>query len=120
MMIDTLKLARSLQRHGFTQQQAEGLAEGLRDTVAEGLATKADIDALRVATKADIAEVKADIDALRVETTSAIDALRVGTKADLAAVKADMKDLENTLIKWIVGVAFAAVALALTIAKLLP
>jgi hypothetical protein len=32
MTIDTLKLARGLQKHGFSLEQAEGLAEELRDT----------------------------------------------------------------------------------------
>jgi len=31
--------------------------------------------------------------------------------------RADLKDVENTIIKWMIGVAIAAVVVALTIAK---
>ena len=55
MTIDTLKLARGLQQHGLTQEQAEGLAGELRTTVTDDLARKSDIVLLRWMIGANIA-----------------------------------------------------------------
>lgn len=47
MTIDTLKLACNLAKRGFTQDQAEGLAEELKASVEEGVATKTDLAELK-------------------------------------------------------------------------
>jgi hypothetical protein len=56
---DTLQLAKTLQEKGFTQQQAEGMSDALKDTfVATDLATKGDITRL----EGDIAKLEVKID----------------------------------------------------------
>jgi hypothetical protein len=45
---DTHKLIGKLQQRGFSAQQAEGITEALRDLEATGLATKADLQDLKV------------------------------------------------------------------------
>ncbi|KAF0112771.1 MAG: hypothetical protein FD149_2356 [Rhodospirillaceae bacterium] len=70
---DTLKLARRLEAAGFEHKQAADMAEAM--AVAE-LATKADIERLASATKADLA-------AARAETKADIERLEASTKADL-------------------------------------
>ncbi|MBF0458678.1 MAG: hypothetical protein HQK99_12385 [Nitrospirae bacterium] len=64
MLFDTLKAFEALKSSGFTEEQAKGLSEALKVTQVaniEGLATKADVAALktdienlRVATKAEL------------------------------------------------------------------
>ena len=116
---DTHRFVKRLTDSGFTEKQAETLAEEhvalLNDNLATKadtaavqadiealrLATKADIEALRLATKADTAAVQADIEALR-----------LATKADLAAIKAD-------LLKWMFGAMIAQGGLIVALVKLL-
>ena len=57
---DTLGAAKTLREAGFDQSQAEGVAGVVRDGRA-GLATKADIAAVRADLRADIAALRADI-----------------------------------------------------------
>jgi hypothetical protein len=66
---DTLKFARALREKAkLSPEQAEGFADAIAEAVQSDLATttdiagvKTDIQALRAATRADIAEAKADI-----------------------------------------------------------
>ena len=61
---DTLRAAKRLKGLGFNEDQAEGVADILResrDVDLSHLATKADLDALRLASKADLAEVRREI-----------------------------------------------------------
>jgi hypothetical protein len=44
-MIDTLKLSKRLQEAAMPKEQAEALAEGLRDAINEELVTKQDLQA---------------------------------------------------------------------------
>ena len=94
IQFDTHKFVKHLTENGFTEQQAEVLAEEQVNLLNTNLATKADIESLRLATKADIADVKADIE----------------------KVKAD-------LLKWMFGMMLAGigivVSLVVTLIKLL-
>jgi hypothetical protein len=68
---DTLKLAERLEAGGFTAEQSRIFASALAEAASTAdlatkgdlanLATKADINELKIATKADISELKADL-----------------------------------------------------------
>ena len=45
---DTHKLIGKLKQRGFSEQQAQGIADALRDLDASGLAIKADLQLLKV------------------------------------------------------------------------
>ena len=62
LSIDTLSVSQTLRKRGFTEEQAIGVVEALRE-----------IDASELATKADIREVEAKIEKveLRIETSAA-------------------------------------------------
>ena len=138
---DTHRFVKRLTESGFTEKQAETLAEehvallnanlatkadiakieagieALRQetkTDIEGLrqATGADIEGLRLETKADIAKIEAGIEALRQETKAGIEGLRQETKADIAKAKAD-------LLKWMFGALIAQGGLIVALVKLL-
>ena len=105
---DTHRFVKRLTESGFTEKQAETLAEEQIALLNSNLATKADIadvkagmEALRQETKADIARVEAGIEALRQETKAAIE-----------AVKAD-------LLKWLFGALIAQGGLIVALVKLL-
>jgi len=62
---DTYRFVKHLIAAGFTKLQAETLADAQANLINNDLATKADIEKLRMATQADIkvaiAELKADL-----------------------------------------------------------
>ena len=105
---DTHRFVKRLTESGFTEKQAETLAEEHVALLNANLATKADIAAVT----ADIAKVEAGIEALRQETTASIEALRQETRASIEAVKAD-------LLKWLFGALIAQGGLIVTLVKLL-
>ncbi len=135
---DTHRFVKRLTESGFTEKQAETLAEEHVALLNTNLATKADIarveagiDALRQETKADIARVEAGVDALRQETKAGIDALRQETKADIARVEAGVDVLRQEtraaiaavkvdLLKWLFGALIAQGGLIVALVKLLP
>ena len=78
---DTHRYVKRLTENGFTEKQAETLADEQIALLNANLATKADVAKI----EAEIAKVEAGVEALRQET-----------KADIAALKAD-------LIKWMFG-----------------
>ena len=98
---DTHRFVKRLTESGFTEKQAETLAEEHVALLNANLATKA-----------DIAGIRADIDALRQQTTISMEALRQQTRASIEAVKTD-------LLKWLFGALIAQGGLIVALVKLL-
>ena len=133
---DTHRFVKRLTESGFTEKQAETLAEEHVALLNANLATKADIAAVQAdiaaaqadvaavqqdvaAVKADVAAVQVDVakveagmDALRQETKAGIEAVRYETKAAIEAVKAD-------LVRWLCGAPIAQGGLIVALVKLL-
>ncbi len=134
---DTHRFVKHLTESGFTEKQAETLAEEQVSLLNTNLATKADIEtvkfdietvkahieALRLATKADIEalrqETKADIEALRQETKADIEALRLATKADIESVKGNIQAAKFDLLKWMFAALIAQGGLIVALIKFL-
>ena len=112
---DTHKFVKHLTENGFTEQQAEVLAEEQVNLLNSNLATKADIETLRQETKLSIAGLKNDIETLRLATQADIETLREKTRADVESIKSD-------LLKWIMRMMIAQggviVALVFALIKL--
>ena len=123
---DTHRFVKHLTENGFTEQQAEVLADEQVHLLNTNLATQADvaaiqreivgvkrdIEVLRQETKTSIAGVQRDIEALRLGTKADMEALRLGTKADMAEVKSD-------LLKWMMGALIAQGGVVVALLKLL-
>lgn len=95
----------------ITEQSRKQLYDGLEEVLGEerattlmehlppvgwaDVATKQDLDHLRVATKTDIDSLRADFEQLRVATTKDVEQLRVAMTKDLEQLRLAMtKDLE--------------------------
>ena len=111
---DTHRFVKKLTERGFTEEQAEVLAEDQVALLNANLATKADIARTEAGLKADIEAVRAEIETLRLATKADIEAIRVEiealrkeTKADIArseaGLKADIEAAKADLLKWLVG-----------------
>lgn len=86
---DSLAYAKRMESVGFTRQQAETMAEEQAKLIDERVATKDDIDL-----------INANLEALRVSTKADIEALRLATKADIE------KTVDRTkyeILKWMFG-----------------
>ncbi len=120
---DTHRFVKRLTGCGFTEQQAETLAEEHVALLNANLATKTDVEALQQGTKAGIEALqqgtKAGIEALRQETKAGIEALRQETKAEIAKVETRMEAIKSDLMKWMIGLLIAQGGLIIALVKLL-
>ncbi len=105
---DTYKFVKHLTEKGFTEEQAEALADEQVNLLNSNLATKADI----VIVQRDIETLRQGTEALRQETKANMEALRQETKANMEALKVD-------LLKWIFGALIAQGGLIVALVKLL-
>ena len=90
--MDTLTTAEQLEKLGFNDDQAKGLAKILFGHLTENLATKEDLEALK-------RELKADINALNTK----VDALGPSLKRDLIIVMGGIMVAGITVIGFVVG-----------------
>ena len=133
---DTHRFVKRLTESGFTEKQAETLAEEHVALLNSNLATKADIAAVTASIEALRQETKAGIEALRQDTKADIarleagtESLRQETKADIARVEAGMESLRHEtraaieavkadLVKWLFGGLIAQGSLIVALVKL--
>ena len=113
IQFDTHKFVKHLTENGFTEQQAEALADEQVNLLNSNLATKADILALKTDIEKLRLATKADIEKLRQEVKADIESLRQETKTDMANLRAE-------LVKWVYGAMIAQVILIVALVKLLP
>ena len=106
---DTHRFVKHLTENGFTERQAEVLADEQVHLLNSNLATQA-----------DVAAIHRDIDALRQETKADMEALRQATKADIAGVQRDIAEVKSDLLKWMTGALIAQGGVIVALVKLLP
>ncbi|MGH8566904.1 MAG: DUF1640 domain-containing protein, partial [Gammaproteobacteria bacterium] len=86
---DTLKFAKRLKEAGFTEQQAEALADAEAEFIEQNLSTKRDIADV----KRDIADVKRDIKELEAALRNEIKQLDVKIEQIRSDLARDLRDL---------------------------
>jgi len=134
---DTHRYIKRLTRSGFSEQQAETLADELVTVLNSNLATKADIaqlgaelERLRLATQADIeklsqetkaeiAKLGAELERLRLATQADIEKLSQETKVEMAKIEASIERIKSELLKWFVGALIAQGGLVVALTALL-
>ncbi len=92
--LDTHQTVKDLTAAGFTDSQAEALTQALRQVQQ--------IDLSDLTTKADLSELRNEM------------------KFEFAAVRREMAETKTELIKWVLGIGFAQVAMILAVLKLFP
>ena len=124
---DTHRFVKHLTENGFTEQQAEVLADEQVHLLNTNLATQVDIAAVQreiAAVQREIAAVQREIEVLRQETKAGIEVLRQETKADIEVLrqetKAGLAEVKSDLIKWMVGALIAQGGVIVALLKLLP
>ncbi len=110
MNLDTLKMARKLESHGFTTAQAECIVEMFMETIQQSdLVTKSFL-------KGEFAELKAEFSRehaeLRAEFSREHAELRAEFSREHAELRTDfireLDQREKNLIKWMIGGIFSA------------
>lgn len=116
---DTLTYARKLEQAGFTRDQAEVQAFAMREIIEDKLATKADLERVRLELQRDIEISRADLDAkvemAKAELKTDIEKVRGEVKETEARLTEKLESNKHEILKWITGmvVAQAAVFVAL-------
>ncbi len=109
ILFDKMRAARRLEGEGnFTRQQAETLSEVMHDSLSEGVATKADIDALGADLKATETALKADMGFLRAELKADMSSLRADLKSEVAALEAKIAESKLQIIICVAGLVLAS------------
>ena len=122
-----MKFAKRLKEGGFTDQQAEALAQAEAEFIEQNLTTKRDLKELEVALKRDIEELRADLkrDLKELETAIQRDVkeLDVGLKRDIEELRADLKrdlrEIEYRMTIKLGALLVVAVGAMATLVKLL-
>lgn len=123
---DTLKFAKRLKEAGFTEQQAEALAEAEAELFETHLATKQDIaelkrdiEELRAELKQDIASLDHRIEEVRAELKRDIAGLDHRIEGVRAELKRDLRDLEYRMVIKLGAMLVVAVGAVAALVKLL-
>ncbi len=93
---DTHRYVKRLTESGFTERQAETLAEEQIALLNANLATKADIEAVKAEITKVEAGLKVDIEAVKAEIAK----VEAGLKTDIAKVDKRIETVKSDLLKW--------------------
>jgi hypothetical protein len=109
---DKLSYSQTLRNGGFTPEQAETSAHALDMALRDSVATKADLEALKV-------EIERRIDKLDHRMDTSFAALDHKIDHSVALLRQEMSAQRNDLLKWIVPILLGQVALTVTLMKML-
>ena len=133
LAFNTHRFVKNLTGAGFTEQQAEILADEQVNLINNNLATGTDIAEAESRLETHINNVKSDLETHISEVKSGLETQIIAAKSDLEtqiiAVKSDLEtqigevkselknnifELETRLLKWMVGLMIAHAALTIT------
>jgi hypothetical protein len=107
-----LAIYEAFREAGIEEKPAKTIAATINKAVEQSvdirqLATKGDVEAVRVETKSENGSIRAEIEKVRLET-----------KADIEKVRAEIEKAKAEIIKWNIGAIIASAGLAMAIARL--
>ncbi len=112
---DTHRFVKRLTQTGFTEAQAEALADEQANLLSANLATKQNLLELEAVQKQDLTELKGDLERQLVELKGDLERQLAELKGDLerqlAELKGDLErqlgELKGDLLKWMIGAMIA-------------
>ncbi len=116
---DTLKFAKRLKEAGFTEQQAEALADAEAEFIEQNLATKRDIADIKRDIKELEVTLRTEIKQLDATLRTEIKQLEVKIEQIRSDLARDMKDLEYRMTIRLGTLMVVAVGAIATLVKLL-
>ncbi|MBF0110290.1 MAG: DUF1640 domain-containing protein [Magnetococcales bacterium] len=123
LVFDSLAYAKKLKAAGVPEAQAEIQAETIVEWMEERLATKLELEQVRVDLKRDIKELDVKIESVRAELKRDIESVRAELKRDIESVRAELKrdimELEQRMVIKLGSLMFVAVGAVAALVKLL-
>lgn len=120
---DTLKFVKRLKEAGFSEQQAEALAEAEADLFETTLASKQDIADLKREIETARTELKREIEAVRTELKHEIETVHTELKREIEAVRVkleyEIRAAEQRMAMKLGSLMVVAVGVVATLVKLL-
>ena len=112
-MLDTLAVAQRLAAGGVDRDQAEVIADAIRQAVEQGDHVtsdqfKAGIAELRTEMRTEMAEMRTE------QRTQAAE-----MRTEMAEMRTEMANLETRLVRWMIGTVIATATLTVAIVRLL-
>ena len=123
IVFDSHQFVRNLTASGFTERQAEALANEQVQLLNSNLATKNDLEAFKTGLEAKLASVQTNLETKIVGTKADLVSVQTNLEAKLAGVKADLEvkiaNVQANLLKWMFAALIAQTGVVVTLIKLL-
>ena len=131
---DTLRFSKRLRSGGYTEEQADALAEAYAEAVSDGVASKSDLQlaaekangelhkvGAQLDTKVDAvaARLDAKIDKVAADLDAAVTTLRGEIQYLAKELRIEIRDSKISLIKWFVPMMMGQTAVTVALIKLL-
>ena len=129
IQFDTHKFIKHLTAHGFSEEQAEALAEEQVNLLNDNLATKEDIAKIESNLRLEMANIesnlKLEMSNLKLEMSNIEANLKVemsniesNLKLDIAKLDTKIEATRAGLLKWMIGLFIAQISVIISIANL--
>ena len=123
IVFDSHRFVRNLTASGFTERQAEALANEQVQLLNGNLATKTDLASVQTNLEANLTGVKTDLTSVQVNLEAKIAGVKADLEAKIAGVKADLEvkiaNVQANLLKWMFAALIAQASVVVTLIKLL-
>ena len=116
---DTHRFVKNLTASGFTEAQAEALAEEQANLLNSNLATMADISAVESNLQAEIQTVRTDLSAVERSLHGEIQTVRTDLSTVERNLQVEIHTFRADLLKWMVTAMIAQTGLVVALVRLL-
>ena len=123
IVFDSHRFVRNLTASGFTERQAEALANEQVQLLNGNLVTKTDLASVQTNLEAKLTGVKTDLASVQTNLEAKIAGVKTDLEAKIAGVKADLEvkiaNVQTNLLKWMFAALIAQASVVVTLIKLL-
>ena len=124
IVFDSHRFVRNLTASGFTERQAEALANEQVQLLNGNLATKTDLASVQTNLEAKLTGVKTDLASVQTNLEAKLAGVKSRPRSDqIAGVKADLEvkiaNVQTNMLKWMFAALIAQASVVVTLIKLL-